>query len=86
MKKVEKKERKSNAKSRVEAGIKMINEGHDIGSRLALIQQLIPIGLMAVEDLLQEEVTALQRRKSLAHSAFKKAVFPESLLKPPRRN
>jgi len=59
MKKVEKKERKSNAKSRVEAGIKMINEGHDIGSRLALIQQLIPLGLMAVEDLLQEEVTAL---------------------------
>jgi len=35
-------------------------KGHDdIGSRIALIQQLLPIALMAVEETLQAEVTEL---------------------------
>ena len=61
MKKVEKKQRKSNRKTRVEATMALLKRREDIGSRLALIQQLIPIGLMAVEELLQEEVTALAK-------------------------
>ena len=32
---------------------------HELDSRLSLIQQLIPIGLMAVEEALQEEVIRL---------------------------
>lgn len=56
---VEKKERKSNAKGRVAAAMKLIKGKDDIGSRLALIQQLIPIGLMAVEEVLQAEVCEL---------------------------
>ncbi len=59
MKVVEKKERKSNAKERVEAAMKLIRGHECIGSRLALIQQLIPLGLMAVEEILQEEVREL---------------------------
>ena len=39
--------------------MKMINESKGIGSRLALIQQVIPIGLMAVEEVLQSEVREL---------------------------
>jgi len=48
MKNIEKRGRKSNAKKRVELAMDLIKGSHDIGSRLALIQQLIPIGLMAV--------------------------------------
>jgi len=59
MKIVEKKESKSNAKKRVKAAMNLINGDHDLGSRIALIQQLIPIGLMAVEEALQTEVTEL---------------------------
>ena len=59
MKIVEKRERKSNAKSRVEAAMKIIEGGVDLDSRLLLIQQLIPIGLMAVEEVLQTEVSEL---------------------------
>lgn len=59
MKIVEKKGRKSNAKTRVEAAMNMINGNHDLGSRIALIQQLIPLGLMAVEEALQSEVHEL---------------------------
>ncbi len=59
MKKIEKKTRKSNAKSRVEATMEMLEGLSDVGSRLALIQQLIPLGLQAVEDTLQKEVAAL---------------------------
>lgn len=59
MKIVEKSERKSNAKSRVEAAMKIIEGRVDLDSRLLLIQQLIPIGLMAVEEVLQTEVSEL---------------------------
>lgn len=59
MKKIEKKARKSNSKSRVEATMEMLNGHQNVGSRLALIQELIPLGLLAVEDILQKEVIAL---------------------------
>lgn len=59
MKVVEKKRRKSNAKLRVEAVMNLIKDNGDLGSRLSLIQQLIPIGLMAVEEVLQAEVRDL---------------------------
>lgn len=59
MKIVEKRERKSNAKSRVEAAMALIKGGVDLDSRLLLIQQLIPLGLMAVEEVLQTEVSEL---------------------------
>ncbi|MEO1993354.1 MAG: hypothetical protein ABGW78_15545 [Pirellulales bacterium] len=41
---VEKRARKSNAKIRVESAMKMLNGTSDVESRIALIQQLIPIG------------------------------------------
>ena len=59
MKIVEKRERKSNSKSRVEAAMALIKGGVDLDSRLLLIQQLIPLGLMAVEEALQAEVSKL---------------------------
>ncbi|MBN4053226.1 IS256 family transposase [bacterium AH-315-L15] len=59
MKSVEKNETKSNAKTRVELAMNLINGPYDLESRMALIQQLIPIGLMAVEEALQAEVTEL---------------------------
>ncbi|MBN4053222.1 IS256 family transposase [bacterium AH-315-L15] len=59
MKNIEKKQRKSNAKSRAESAMNLINGDYGFDSRMALIQQLIPIGLMAVEEALQEEVLGL---------------------------
>jgi len=59
MKIVEKQERKSNAKSRVESAMKIIEGGVDLDNRLSLIQQMIPLGLMAVEEVLQSEVREL---------------------------
>ena len=59
MKNIEKKRRKSNSKSRAESAMNLINGDYGFDSRMALIQQLIPIGLMAVEEALQEEVLAL---------------------------
>lgn len=59
MKNIEKKRRKSNAKLRAESAMNLINGDYGFDSRMALIQQLIPIGLMAVEEALQEEVLAL---------------------------
>ncbi|MFQ5544195.1 MAG: IS256 family transposase [Nitrospiria bacterium] len=56
---VEKRERKSNAKTRVETAMDLINGTYDLESRISLIQQLIPIGLMAVEEALQSEVQEL---------------------------
>ena len=56
---VEKRQRKSNAKMRVESAMDLINSTYDLESRIALIQQLIPIGLMAVEEALQAEVQEL---------------------------
>ena len=59
MKNIEKKERKSNAKTRAASAMRLINGDYGFDSRMTLIQQLIPIGLMAVEEALQEEVEAL---------------------------
>lgn len=56
---VEKRERKNNAKIRVETAMDLINGTYDLESRISLIQQLIPIGLMAVEEALQSEVQEL---------------------------
>lgn len=59
MKNIEKRQRKSNTLTRVETAMNMINGSHALESRVLLIQQLIPIGLMAVEETLQAEVTKL---------------------------
>ncbi len=59
MRSVKKKQAKSNARERVEATMNLINGKYEVESWLALIQQLIPIGLMAVEEELQAEVRAL---------------------------
>lgn len=56
---VKKKKEKSNARERVEATMHLINGKYEVDSRIALIQQLIPIGLMAVEEELQAEVQEL---------------------------
>ena len=59
MKNIEKRQRKSNRLTRVETAMNIINGNHTLESRMLLIQQLIPIGLMAVEEALQAEVTQL---------------------------
>ncbi len=59
MKRIEKRQEKSNAQSRVKAAMEIIENGYKMDSRIELIQQLIPLGLMAVEDALQSEVTRL---------------------------
>ncbi|MBN4053151.1 transposase [bacterium AH-315-L15] len=56
---VKKKQVKSNARERVEATMNLITGKYEVESRIELIQQLIPIGLMAVEEALQTEVQAL---------------------------
>ena len=57
MKKVKKTESRINAKERVSAYEELVDGDYEVNSRLLLIQQLIPIGLMAVEESLQSEVT-----------------------------
>ena len=58
MKKIQKVQENSNTFSQaVSNTIKL--SADDLDVRLALIQELIPIGLMAVNDLLQQEVTTL---------------------------
>ena len=59
MKNIEKRQRKSNAQRRVETTMHLIDGSHTLESRMLLIQQLIPIGLMAVEEALQAEVEDL---------------------------
>jgi len=59
MKKVKKDSKRSNAKARVEAYRELVEEAHEVNTRILLIQQLIPIGLMAVEEMLQSEVIEL---------------------------
>ena len=58
-KKVSKSRERSNAKDRVEAYKELVRGDFEFSTRLTLIQQLIPLGLMAVEEILQEEVTQL---------------------------
>ena len=57
MKKVNKTRERSNAKDRVEAYKELVQGDFEFSTRLTLIQQLIPSGLAAVEEILQEEVT-----------------------------
>ena len=59
MKKVKQSESRINAKARVAAYQELVKGEYELNSRLLLIQQLIPIGLLAVEEALQEEVTDL---------------------------
>lgn len=59
MKKVKQEESRINAKERVTAYQELVKGEYELNSRLLLIQQLIPIGLLAVEEALQEEVTDL---------------------------
>ena len=56
---IEKARPKSNAKERVQRYVELVEAAHDPVSRLLLIQQLIPLGLMVVEEELQAEVTRL---------------------------
>ena len=59
MKKIKQAESRFNAKARVAAYQELVNGEYGLNSRLLLIQQLLPIGLQAVEEALQEEVTDL---------------------------
>ena len=59
MKKVNKTESKINTKARVASYRELVEGEYDVNSRLLLIQQLIPIGLLAVEEALQSEVSKL---------------------------
>ena len=59
MKTVKEKRSKSNVKDRVAAYTELVGGDCGFDSRLLLIQQLIPIGLMAVEEALQEEVSRM---------------------------
>ena len=49
MKKVNKTESKINTKARVASYRKLVEGEYDVNNRLLLIQQLIPIGLLALE-------------------------------------
>ena len=59
MKTVKEKRSKSNVKDQVAAYTELVGGDCGFDSRLLLIQQLIPIGLMAVEEALQEEVSRM---------------------------
>ena len=59
MKKIKQAESRFNAKERVAAYQELVKVEYGLNSRMLLIQQLLPIGLQAVEEELQEEVTDL---------------------------
>ena len=59
MKKLKKTDSRINAKERVLAYEELVDGDYEVNRRLLLIQQLIPIGLMAVEASLQSEVVNL---------------------------
>jgi len=59
MKLLKKSQVRSNAKERVAAYEELISVKHEMNSRISLIQQLIPIGLLAIEEELQAEVERL---------------------------
>lgn len=59
MKRVKEKSIKNNSRDRVSSYMDLVRGDYELESRLTLIQQLIPIGLMAVEEALQEEVCRL---------------------------
>ena len=59
MKKIKQAESRINAKARVAAYHELVKGEYGLNSRMLLIQQLLPIGLQALEEELQEEVTDL---------------------------
>ena len=59
MKSLKKDTKRSNAKERVEAYDELVSDDFTLNTRLLLIQQLIPLGLLAVEESLQSEVEKL---------------------------
>lgn len=72
MKTVKKASSKSNAKDRVKAYQELVSGEYELDSLLLMIQQLIPIGLMAVEDALQGEVTRLAGERYNRKSSSKR--------------
>ncbi len=50
MKRIEKRQGKSTAQNRAKATLDMIENGYKVDGRIELIQQLIPLGLIAVEE------------------------------------
>ena len=58
MKKVLKKCKSGNKKERLAAYEEMLNQGNT-SSRIELIQMLIPLGLQAIEEVLQSEVSKI---------------------------
>ena len=44
-----------------------VDPGFDVETTVAIIQSLIPLGLQAVEDTLQVEVTRLDSPRSVMH-------------------
>ena len=59
MNKIKQAESRFKAKERVAAYQELVKGEYGLNSRLLLIQQLLPIGLLAVEETLQKEVTDL---------------------------
>ena len=59
LKTVKEKRLKSNVKDQVAAYTELVGGDRGFDSRLLRVQQLIPIGLMAVEEALQEEVSRM---------------------------
>ena len=72
MKKVNKTDSRINAKARVAAYQKLVEGEYDVNSRLLLIQQLIPIGLLAVEEALQAEVSELAGQRYSREGSLKR--------------
>ena len=63
---------KINTKARVASYRELVEGEYDVNSRLLLIQQLIPIGLLAVEEALQSEVTELAGQRYSRECSLKR--------------
>lgn len=73
MKRIIKKGTRSKAKDRVESFRELVDRDWEGESRLSMIQMLIPLGLRAVEEELQAEVTGIAgERYSREHPRFKR--------------
>ena len=72
MKTVKENESKSNAIARVAAYTELVGDDYGLDSGLLLIQQLIPIGLTAVEEALQEEVIRLAGERHSREGSLKR--------------
>ena len=72
MKKIKQPSSRFNAKERVAAYQELVKGEYGLNSRLLLIQQLLPIGLQAVEEAFQEEVTDLAGLRYNRRGSFKR--------------